>query len=106
MSLSPIKASPQKSANTLSSSSRVIDSLQSTIDKLTDEITTLKQSNQETTKKNQILSQRNESFVDQVANLKHENEMLNAMLKRKDRRISDLKINTTSSPAQLNLSTS
>ncbi|KAI5950656.1 SHE3 [Candida theae] len=85
-----MSSSPQKSANTVSSSSRVIDSLQSTIDKLTDEITTLKQNNQETTKKNQILSQRNESFVDQVANLKHENEMLNAMLKRKDRRIADL----------------
>ena len=83
---SPLK-STTKSA---SSSTKVIDSLHSKIDELTDELTALKQSHQELTKKHSITAKKNDSFVDQLANAKHENDMLSALLKRKERRILDL----------------
>ncbi|RLV89080.1 SWI5-dependent HO expression protein 3 [Spathaspora sp. JA1] len=71
-------------------STKVIDSLHQTIDRLTNELAIVKQSHEELTKKFAIVSQKNDSFVDQLANNKHENDMLSALLKRKERRIVDL----------------
>ncbi|RCK64874.1 SWI5-dependent HO expression protein 3 [Candida viswanathii] len=87
---SPSKNSSKSTATPVSSSTKVIDSLHSKIDQLTDELTTLKQSHQELTKKHTIVAKKNDSFVDQLANAKHENDMLSALLKRKERRILDL----------------
>lgn len=70
--------------------SRVIERLQAEIDDLKNEAEELKISNQSYKKKNEILSKKNESFVDQLANAKHENDMIGALLKRKERRITDL----------------
>ncbi|KAI5950261.1 SHE3 [Candida jiufengensis] len=87
---SPVKPPSSVRSSGVNSSTKVIDSLQSNIDKLTDELTKVKQSNQELKHQKQFLTSKNESFIDQVANLRHENEMNLAMLKRKDRRILDL----------------
>lgn len=77
--------SPQKK-----STSRVIERLQTEIDDLKNEAEELRISNQSYKKKNEILSKKNDSFVDQLANAKHENDMVGALLKRKERRIADL----------------
>lgn len=71
-------------------SSKVIDSLQKQIDELKEELETTKISNSNYKKKYEIVSQKNDLFVDQLANSKHENDMINALLKRKERRILDL----------------
>lgn len=81
MSESPVKNKP---------TSRVIDSLHSQIDTLKNELEDLRMSNRENQKKVSILSLKNDSLVDQLANAKHENDMINALLKRKERRIVDL----------------
>lgn len=78
--------SPRKQAST----SRVIDSLHSQIDDLKNELELLKVSHAEYKKKHLILATKNDSLVDQLANCKHENDMVNALLKRKERRVSDL----------------
>lgn len=72
------------------STSRVIDGLHSEIDALKTELEELKISHSALRKKNDILTTRNDSFVDQLANSKHENDMIGALLKRKERRIQDL----------------
>lgn len=77
--------SPQKK-----STSRVIERLQTEIDELKNEVEELRFSNQSFKKKNELLTKKNESFVDQLANAKHENDMVGALLKRKERRITDL----------------
>lgn len=71
-------------------SSRVIDSLHKEIDQLKDELETVKLSNSNYKKKFEIVNKKNELFVDQLANAKHENDMINALLTRKERRILDL----------------
>ena len=81
MDESPIKNKP---------TSRVIDSLHTQIDTLKTQLETIKSSNDDFKKKNTLLNSKNESFVDQLANAKHENDMINALLKRKERRITDL----------------
>lgn len=81
MAESPIRNKP---------TSRVIDSLHSEIDRLKTELEDLRLSHGEHKKKASILSAKNESLVDQLANCKHENDMINALLKRKERRIADL----------------
>lgn len=75
---------------TQKSTSKVIDSLHSQIDELRNELEVLKLSHNEHKKRNTILSTKNDSLVDQLANYKHENDMINALLKRKERRINDL----------------
>lgn len=70
--------------------SRVIDSLHSQIDGLKTELETVKMSHDEYKKKFEMLSKKNDLFVDQLANAKHENDMVNALLRRKERRIVDL----------------
>ncbi|EGV62447.1 mother-specific HO expression [Yamadazyma tenuis] len=71
-------------------SSKVIDTLHKEIDALKEELENLKVSNSTYKKKCEIVTRRNESFVDQLANAKHENDMINALLTRKERRIVDL----------------
>lgn len=71
-------------------SSKVIDSLHQEIDELKSELEHLKISNSSYKKKSEILTAKNELYVDQLANAKHENDMINALLKRKERRIFDL----------------
>lgn len=72
------------------STSKVIDSLHSQIDELRSELELLKLSHNDHKKRNTLLSTKNDSLVDQLANYKHENDMINALLKRKERRIADL----------------
>lgn len=80
------ESSPVKNKHT----SKVIDSLHSEIDALKEELSSVKIS-QESYKKNYSLAlKKNELFIDQLANTKHENDMINALLKRKERRIADL----------------
>lgn len=78
--------SPRKNKPT----SKVIDSLHSQIDLLKTELDSTKVAHDDYKKKYLISSKKNESFVDQLANAKHENDMINALLKRKERRIVDL----------------
>lgn len=78
---SPVKLKP---------TSRVIDSLQTEIDGLKAELEDLRLSQSEYKKKHSVLASKHESLVDQLANAKHENDMVNALLKRKERRIADL----------------
>ncbi|CCE85913.1 Piso0_005553 [Millerozyma farinosa CBS 7064] len=80
------ESSPVKNKGT----SRVIDLLHSEIDSLKKELEDLKVVNDEYKKKNTVLNKKNESNVDQLANAKHENDMIHALLKRKERRIFDL----------------
>ncbi|ODV77653.1 uncharacterized protein CANTADRAFT_55739, partial [Suhomyces tanzawaensis NRRL Y-17324] len=70
--------------------SRVIDSLHSQIDTLKTELDSVRISSDDYKKKYSLILKKNESFVDQLANAKHENDMINALLKRKERRITDL----------------
>lgn len=81
MTESPVKLKP---------TSRVIDSLHSQIDELKTELEHVKVSLSEHKKKAAVLALKNELLVDQLANCKHENDMINAVLKRKERRIVDL----------------
>ncbi|KAL7666074.1 SWI5-dependent HO expression protein 3 [[Candida] zeylanoides] len=81
------EGSPAKNKGT---SSRVIDSLHSTIDQLKQELETSRGAHDDYRKKYALAAQKNDSFVDQLANAKHENDMVHALLKRKERRISDL----------------
>lgn len=78
---SPIKHKP---------TSRVIDSLHSEIDALKNELESVKSSHDSYKKNFTVVSKKNDLFVDQLANAKHENDMINALLKRKERRIIDL----------------
>lgn len=75
---------------TKKSTSRVIEQLQHEIDKLKSELEGLRESNQLYKKRYDLLSKKNDSLVDQLANAKHENDMIGALLKRKERRIADL----------------
>lgn len=98
MEESPLKHKP---------TSKVIDSLHSQIDSLKNELEAVKLSHDDYKKKYSIASKKNESFVDQLANAKHENDMINALLKRKERRISDLEnqyneLSSTNESLQLN----
>lgn len=81
-------------SNTISTakggSSKVIESLHAKIDNLTEELTVTKANLEEITKKHQIASKRCDSYVDQLANSHHENDVLTALIKRKERRIIDL----------------
>lgn len=81
-----MEESPVKNKQT----SRVIDSLHGEIDDLKTELENAKQTSEDYKKKCAILSKKNDLFVDQLANAKHENDMINALLKRKERRINDL----------------
>jgi SWI5-dependent HO expression protein 3 len=78
--------SPKRKQNT----SQVIDSLHSTIDELKSELNLVTLSCNDYRKKYELMSKRNDSIVDQLANVKHEADMVNALLKRKERRILDL----------------
>lgn len=78
------------SAKPKNPSSRVIDSLHQQIDSLKDEVETLKTSSEDYKKKYTLAAKKNDSIVDQLANTKHENDMINALLKRKERRILDI----------------
>lgn len=81
-----------------SNTSMVIESLHGEIDRLKKELEQLS-SNYDLQKRSSITAnKRNELYVDQLANAKHENDMINALLKRKERRILDLeeKLDSTS----------
>lgn len=78
---SPVKHKP---------TTKVIDSLHSEIDSLKNELESVKLSHDNYKKNYAVASKKNDLFVDQLANAKHENDMINALLKRKERRIVDL----------------
>ncbi|QPG73651.1 hypothetical protein FOA43_000963 [Brettanomyces nanus] len=73
-----------------SSTSKVIDELQSEIDDLKCELNETKEILGETKQKNSILKRRNDTLVEQLSNAKHESDMSEALLKRKQRRVLDL----------------
>ena len=64
--------SPVKNKQT----SRVIDSLHGEIDDLKTELENVKQTSEDYKKKCAILAKKNDLFVDQLANAKHENESM------------------------------
>lgn len=81
MEESPVKHKP---------TSKVIETLHTQIDALKTELESTKTQHDDYKKKYSIASKKNELFVDLLANAKHENDMINALLKRKERRIVDL----------------
>lgn len=79
----------------LTSTSRVIDDLQKNIDVLKRELSETKIILNETKQKYSILQNRAESLVEQLSNSKHQNEITESLLKRKERRILDLEVQIT-----------
>lgn len=75
--------------------SRVIDDLQSTIDNLKNELNETKATLSETRQKYSILVKRNETMVEQLSNAKHQAEVAESLLKRKERRVLDLETQLT-----------
>lgn len=69
---------------------RVIDALQQEIDVLKSTLRGVQVSSDECMKRCQVLAMRNELVVDQLANQKHENEVVSALLARKERRLKDV----------------
>lgn len=70
--------------------SKVIENLHLTIDSLKADLNETKITLAETRQKNSILTKRNENLVEQLSNSKHQTEVAESLLKRKDRRILDL----------------
>lgn len=91
---SPFKKIDMKS-NTISpskqtSSSRVIESLHTEIDGLKAELVKLKSNNEEIKKSYELVRKRRDHLMEQLSNSKHENDTVNSLLQRKQRRINDL----------------
>lgn len=78
-----------------SGTSKVIENLQTTIDSLKSELNETKATLSETKQKYAILSKRNESMVEQLSNVKHQAEVAESLLKRKERRVLDLESQIT-----------
>lgn len=78
-----------------SGTSKVIENLQTTIDSLKTELNETKATLSETKQKYSILSKRNESMVEQLSNTKHQAEVAESLLKRKERRVLDLEAQIT-----------
>ncbi|GMF08134.1 unnamed protein product [Ambrosiozyma monospora] len=74
----------------MSHTSKVIDGLHSQIDTLSTDLNETKAILAETKQKYSILQRRNETLVEQVSNAKHQAEVSEALLKRKERRVTDL----------------
>lgn len=81
-----LKTSPTKQT----SSSRVIESLHSEIDSLKAELVKLKSNNEEIKKSHELVRKRRDHLMEQLSNSKHENDTVNSLLQRKQRRINDL----------------
>lgn len=73
-----------------SNTSMVIESLHGEIDRLKKDLEQLSANYDVQKRSSMTANKRNELYVDQLANAKHENDMINALLKRKERRILDL----------------
>lgn len=80
-----IQSSPSKN-----SSSKFIETLHKEIDELKLNNLKLKNANDEQIKKNELISKKRDQLIEQLSNCKHENDIVNALLKRKERRINDL----------------
>ncbi|ODQ80334.1 hypothetical protein BABINDRAFT_48726, partial [Babjeviella inositovora NRRL Y-12698] len=78
----------QTSRNT--GTSQVIHSLHQTIDQLKEDLEESKQQARDFKKKYDMLSKKHDHIMEQLANAKHESDMINALLKRKERRIIDM----------------
>ncbi|GMM38074.1 She3 protein [Saccharomycopsis crataegensis] len=70
--------------------SRVIDSLHQNIDSLKNELQEVKSKHEDDKNKHVSIKKRYDQVVEQLATQKHENDMVNALLERKQRRITDL----------------
>lgn len=70
--------------------SKVIDTLHAQIDDLRAQLEDAKHKSDDHKTKHESVKKRHDQLVEQLANTKHENDMVNAMLERKGRRISDL----------------
>lgn len=86
---------PYMSFQPTSATSKVILDLQSTIDSLRAELAESKVTLNETKQKYSILSKRNETMVEQLSNSKHQAEVAESLLKRKERRVIDLESQLT-----------
>lgn len=71
-------------------SSRVIEALHSEIDELKSELIQARSRSEELKKTNDVIKKRRDQLVEQISNVKHENDTVNALLERKQRRIADL----------------
>jgi hypothetical protein len=78
--------SPRKAT----SSTRVIESLYRELDELKLEVLNYKNKNAELKKANEIVTKRRNQLVEQLSNVKHENDTVNSLLHRKERRIASL----------------
>jgi hypothetical protein len=78
--------SPRK----VTSSTRVIESLHRELDDLKLEVLNYKNKNAELKKANEIVTKRRNQLVEQISNVKHENDTVNSLLHRKERRIASL----------------
>ena len=92
---SPPKQTDGRSLYTSSATSKVIDELQSKIDQLGGDLNETKESLREYKQKNSILRKRNDNLVEQLSNAKHESDMSESLLKRKERRVVDLEAQLT-----------
>lgn len=92
---SPTKQTDGRSLYTSSATSKVIDELQSKIDQLGGDLNETKESLREYKQKNSILRKRNDNLVEQLSNAKHESDMSESLLKRKERRVVDLEAQLT-----------
>lgn len=72
------------------SSTRVIESLHAKVDELKLELLDVKNRNDELKKGNNIVAKRRDQLVEQLSNAKHENDTVNSLLQRKERRIQTL----------------
>ncbi|CCH42188.1 hypothetical protein BN7_1732 [Wickerhamomyces ciferrii] len=90
-------SSPRRPGTT-TSSTRVIEALHKEIDELKSERIKLKSNNDELKKSHDLVKKRRDQIMEQLSNSKHENETVNSLLQRKQRRINDLEnqLNETS----------
>lgn len=77
--------------------SKVIDALQRELDALRGDLLETRETLAETRHKCSILQKRNETMVEQLSNAKHQAEVAESMLKRKERRVVDLETQLTDS---------
>ncbi|GME75319.1 unnamed protein product [[Candida] boidinii] len=91
------KVLPSKPSGT----SRVIESLHQQIDTLTNQVNELNADVTELKQKNSLITRRNETLIEQLSNAKHQTEVSESLLKRKERRVIDLEIQLTDALSNL-----
>ncbi|KAK9451994.1 uncharacterized protein V1518DRAFT_390012 [Limtongia smithiae] len=84
-----------------SNTTRVIDALQSTIDSLKRELEAQSERIKEERRTREAVQRKYESFTEQADRIRHENDMFNNILRRKDRKVEELQARAKSDGEQL-----